>query len=174
VARRGVPTRDRTRRPADDARLAAALRKYQADLDAGRRPDRAALLAGHADIAGSLADAMDGPRLPVRGRPAEVPGRAGAATRRLPPVARDRPRRHGRRLRAEQVSLGRRVALKVLPTAAASTPANGWRFLHEAQAAAHLHHTNIVPVFAVGCDRGIDYYAMQYIDGPTLAEVIAG
>src|SRR5262249_3421503 len=39
--------------------------------------------------------------------------------------------------------------------------------------AAQLHHTNIVPVFAVGCERGVHYYAMQYIEGQTLAAVIA-
>src|SRR5438874_1604260 len=40
------------------------------------------------------------------------------------------------------------------------------------QAPAHLHHTNIVPVHAIGCERGVHYYAMQYIEGPTLAAVI--
>ncbi len=47
------------------------------------------------------------------------------------------------------------------------------RFLNEAQAAAHLHHANIVPVFAVGSDRGVHYYAMQFIDGMSLAEMLA-
>ena len=55
---------------------------------------------------------------------------------------------------AEQVSLGRRVALKVLPFAAALDPRQLQRFQIEAQAAACLHHTNIVPVYAVGCERG--------------------
>ena len=66
---------------------------------------------------------------------------------------------------AEQVSLGRRVALKVLPFAAAIDPRQLQRFQIEAQAAAHLHHPHIVPVFAVGCDRGVHYYAMQFIEG---------
>src|SRR5204863_7068606 len=70
---------------------------------------------------------------------------------------------------AEQVSLGRRVALKVLPFAAALDARQLQRFKNEAQAAAHLHHTNIVPVYAVGCERGVHYYAMQFIDGQTLA-----
>jgi serine/threonine protein kinase/Tfp pilus assembly protein PilF len=74
---------------------------------------------------------------------------------------------------AEQVSLNRRVALKVLPFAAALDARQLQRFKHEAQAAALLHHTNIVPVYAVGCDRGVHYYAMQFIDGQSLAEVIA-
>ena len=74
---------------------------------------------------------------------------------------------------AEQISLGRRVALKVLPFAATMDPKQLQRFKNEAQAAAHLHHTNIVPVFGVGCERGVHYYAMQFIEGQTLAHVIA-
>src|SRR3712207_3984211 len=46
------------------------------------------------------------------------------------------------------------------------------RFKNEAQAAAHLHHQNIVPVYAVGCERGVHFYAMQYIEGDTLAALI--
>jgi serine/threonine protein kinase len=70
---------------------------------------------------------------------------------------------------AFQLSLCRRVALKTLPIAAALDAARLERFRNEAQAAAHLHHTNIVPVHAVGVDRGIHYYAMQLIEGHSLA-----
>ncbi len=69
---------------------------------------------------------------------------------------------------AEQISLRRRVALKVLPFAGTQLE----RFRREAQAAAHLHHTHIVPVYAVGSERGVHYYAMQYIDGESLANAI--
>jgi serine/threonine protein kinase len=74
---------------------------------------------------------------------------------------------------AEQVSLGRRVALKVLPFAATMDSRQLQRFHNEARAAAGLHHTNIVPVYGVGSERGVHYYAMQFIDGRTLADVIA-
>jgi tetratricopeptide (TPR) repeat protein len=74
---------------------------------------------------------------------------------------------------ALQRSLNRRVALKVLPFAASLDARQLQRFKNEAQAAASLHHTHIVPVFGVGCERGVHYYAMQLIDGQTLAEVIA-
>src|SRR6266404_4172111 len=73
---------------------------------------------------------------------------------------------------AEQLSLGRRVALKVLPFAATLDGKQLQRFKHEAQAAGQLHHTNIVPVHAVGCERGVHYYAMQLIDGQSLATLI--
>jgi eukaryotic-like serine/threonine-protein kinase len=73
---------------------------------------------------------------------------------------------------AEQISLSRRVALKVLPFAAALDGRHLQRFKTEAQAAAQLHHTNIVPVHAVGCEQGTHYYAMQFIEGQTLAAVI--
>jgi serine/threonine protein kinase/tetratricopeptide (TPR) repeat protein len=73
---------------------------------------------------------------------------------------------------ADQISLHRRVALKVLPFAAALDERQLQRFKTEAQAAAQLHHSNIVPVFAVGCEQGVHYYAMQFIEGQTLAQLI--
>ncbi len=69
---------------------------------------------------------------------------------------------------AQQISLGRRVALKVLPFAAVLDSRQIARFKHEAQAAAQLNHPNIVSVFAVGIERGVHYYAMQLIDGQPL------
>ena len=74
---------------------------------------------------------------------------------------------------AEQLSLRRRVALKVLPFAAAIDARQQRRFQLEAQAAGCLHHTNIVPVHAVGCERGVPFYVMQFIEGRSLAQVIA-
>lgn len=73
---------------------------------------------------------------------------------------------------AQQVSLGRRVALKVLPLAGALDSRQHQRFLLEARAAACLHHAHIVPVYAVGSEQGVPYYAMQFIDGRTLAEIL--
>jgi len=73
---------------------------------------------------------------------------------------------------AEQISLERRVAVKVLPFAGVLDEQRLQRFKNEARAAAGLSHPRIVPIFAVGSDRGIHYYAMQYIQGQTLAEVI--
>ena len=66
---------------------------------------------------------------------------------------------------AEQVSLGRRVALKVLPGHVTGDRQALERFRREAKSAARLHHTNIVPVFEVGRDRDVSFYAMQLIQG---------
>jgi serine/threonine protein kinase/WD40 repeat protein len=74
---------------------------------------------------------------------------------------------------AEQEALGRHVALKVLPFESAADPIRLERFRREARAVARLHHTNIVPVFDVGVQEGIHYYAMQFIQGQGLDEVLA-
>jgi WD40 repeat protein/serine/threonine protein kinase/tetratricopeptide (TPR) repeat protein len=74
---------------------------------------------------------------------------------------------------AEQVSLGRHVALKVLATQALLDPRHLQRFRREAKAAARLHHTNIVPVFGVGEADGLHYFVMQFIRGLGLDQVIA-
>jgi WD40 repeat protein/serine/threonine protein kinase len=73
---------------------------------------------------------------------------------------------------ADQISLGRRVALKVLPGQVAADHKALARFRREAKAAARLHHTNIVPVFEVGRDGEIAFYAMQFIQGQALDQVI--
>lgn len=73
---------------------------------------------------------------------------------------------------AEQVSLGRKVALKVLPFAAAMDHKQLQRFQNEARAAASLRHPNVVQVHFFGCERAVHFYAMDYIEGQTLAELI--
>ncbi len=73
---------------------------------------------------------------------------------------------------AEQVSLGRHVALKILPKELLATPKHRLRFEREAKAAAKLHHTNIVPVFGVGQQDDMGYYVMQFIQGLALDEVL--
>ena len=73
---------------------------------------------------------------------------------------------------AIQGSLQRRVALKVIHAQASASPRSRERFRREAESAAGLHHTNIVPVYGSGEDHGLQYYAMQLIHGSTLADVI--
>jgi tetratricopeptide (TPR) repeat protein len=73
---------------------------------------------------------------------------------------------------ARQLSLDRRVALKVLPPALGLTGQATQRFEREARAAAKLHHTNIVPVYAIGEEEGSHYYVMELIEGDPLSAVL--
>jgi tetratricopeptide (TPR) repeat protein len=73
---------------------------------------------------------------------------------------------------AVQTSLNRRVALKVLGLGLGLTPRAVDRFRREAEAAAKLHHTNIVPVYATGEHEGTHFYAMELIEGPSLDRVV--
>ena len=73
---------------------------------------------------------------------------------------------------AEQISLSRQVALKILPKQVLLDSKYKERFVREAKAAARLHHTNIVPVFGIGEQDGIQYIVMQFIHGLGLDEVL--
>lgn len=73
---------------------------------------------------------------------------------------------------AQQLSLQRRVAVKVLPFAGMLDSRQLQRFKNEAHAAALLDHPHLVNAFFVGCERGTHFYAMRYIDGPSLAQLI--
>ncbi|MCA9166093.1 MAG: serine/threonine protein kinase [Planctomycetales bacterium] len=73
---------------------------------------------------------------------------------------------------AEECSLGRTVALKILPYAAVLDERCLTRFRNEARAAATLNHPHIVPVYSIGTERGVHYYAMQLIEGASLAALI--
>ena len=113
---------------------------------------------------------------PVRSRPRAAEAAAGAGeSRRLGDyqILREIGRGGmGVVFEAEQVSLGRRVALKVLPGHVAGDGKALERFRREAKAAAGLHHTNIVPVFEVGQAGATAYYAMQFIQGQGLDQII--
>jgi serine/threonine protein kinase len=73
---------------------------------------------------------------------------------------------------AVQQSLNRHVALKVINSVVSGNSQHRARFRREAESAASLHHTNIVPIYGIGEDHEIQYYAMQLIDGVTLSDVI--
>ena len=74
---------------------------------------------------------------------------------------------------AEQTSMRRRVALKVLSRGITTAPQAVKRFEREARAAGRLHHTNIVPIYGMGQDRGTWYYAMELVKGRSLGEIVA-
>jgi serine/threonine protein kinase len=175
---------DEHRRPdLDDPRVIEALDEYLAALEAGHRPDRGEFLARHPDVAPALADCLDGMEAlheasssspqPVAWKTPETcqPGTPLGDFRILREVGRGGM---GVVYEAEQLSLGRRIALKVLPFALTLDPKQLQRFKNEARAAAQLHLQHIVPVYFVGTERGVHFYAMQFIEGQSLAEVIEG
>jgi serine/threonine protein kinase len=73
---------------------------------------------------------------------------------------------------AVQESLGRHVALKILPSNGRLTATQVERFQLEARSAGWLHHGNIVPVHGVGEYQGVHYYAMQFIQGHGLDAIL--
>jgi WD40 repeat protein/serine/threonine protein kinase len=168
--------------PQDDPRLARALEEYQAALEAGTRLNRHELLARYPDIAEKLAECLEGLEFvhtvaPQLQEPALAPGTSAAGVRPELSLGDYRIIREVGRggmgvvYEAEQRSLGRRVALKVLLGPAAQDPRLLSRFRRESRAAAQLHHTNIVPVYEVGQQGDLCYYAMQFIHGQALDEV---
>ncbi len=171
---------------ASEVRLVEVLDAYMAAAQEGTAPPRDQLLADHPELAEDLEACLASlefirqasltPPPPVAdSKSVEAsegePGIGDLGDFRL--VAEIGRGGMGVVYEAMQRSLNRRVALKVLPFAAAMDPTQLRRFQTEALAAAQLHHTHIVPVYSVGCERGVHYYAMQFIDGQTLAQAIA-
>ncbi len=78
----------------------------------------------------------------------------------------------GRVYRAKNVTLERVVALKTLAAIFSADEAFVQRFLKEARAAARLNHPNIVQIYDFGCEEGIYYLAMEYVDGPSLRALL--
>lgn len=156
--------------PLDSAsELVRVLDQYLADLQAGKAPDKASLLADHPELAEQLEDCLAGIEFVHRAaKPAtETPTQLGdfRITREVG---------HGGMgivYEAQQLSLKRKVALKVLQFGVTTDTEVMRRFQREAETVAHLHHTNIVPIHAVGCEQGVHYYAMQFIEGRSLAAV---
>lgn len=156
--------------PLDSAsELIHVLDRYLADLQAGKGPDKARLLADHPHLARQLEDCLAGIEFvhqaakPAAGTPAKL-----GDFRIIREVGRGGM---GVVYEAEQLSLKRKVALKVLRFGVTADAELMQRFQREAETVAHLHHTNIVPIHAVGCDQGVHYYAMQFIEGRSLAAV---
>ena len=169
--------------PAEVSRLAIILDEYVRLYGSGRRPERDEFLARHAAIAGELADCLDGLDLVLSAQEdllavdvaEESPSEESAPPAQLGDYRIIREVGRGGMgvvYEAEQVPLGRRVALKVLPSAGSLDARHRQRFQLEAQTVALLQHEHIVSVYGVGCDQGVHYFAMQFIDGWSLAELI--
>ncbi len=158
--------------PVPGATLEEVLEAYLEQLADGEEPDQEAYLAAYPDLADSLRGVfrtLDFVETTSRSLSVSTiaPGAVLGEYRIIREVARGGM---GVVYEAVQKSMGRRVALKVLPTGALLTESAKERFAREAATAGRLHHTNIVPVYAVGEEHGIHYYVMQFIEGHSLAE----
>ena len=174
-------------RTLDDPQVMQKVEEFLVALQQGHCPDRRRLLDEFPALADELAECLDALEFVQQATP-QLNGQtqAGEASPSRLPTAGPRVQLGDFRIlreigrggmgivyEAEQISLRRRVALKVLPFAATLDGRRLERFKNEALAAARLHHSHIVPVYAVGCERGVYYYAMQMIEGLSLADVIA-
>jgi WD40 repeat protein/serine/threonine protein kinase len=168
-----------------DHDLALLLERVTARLHAGEAVDEHALAAAHPEHVDRLRDLLPSLRLLADASPRGADGQDRPAAPLSPAdVLSGEPLGDFRLLRevgrggmgvvyeAEQRSLGRRVALKVLPFVATLDPKQLQRFHNEAKVAAGLRHEHVVHVYGVGSDRGVHYYAMEFVQGLSLADVI--
>lgn len=174
-------------------RLVTVLDQYLIDVEEGRRVDVPALLTQHADIAGPLRHYLDGLQLVRKLSQAseqdllyEIPTARCVDQSLSAALALDSPRHLAQQLgpyelgaiigrgamgvvyRAYDTRHQRQVALKVLAFGSTVDSCRIDRFRREAQTAAALNHPNVVPVYAVGCEAGVNYYAMQLVEGASL------
>ncbi len=171
----------------DDLRLVRALQEYRALLQAGRKPEREEFLTRHREIAPELAECLDGldfiqaaaPRVqtvagtePAVSSPSTMdvgPGNVVGDYEVLKEIGRGGM---GVVYRARQQSLSRVVALKMILAGRAAAPADVQRLRAEAEAAAHLDHPHLVPIYEVGEHNGLPYFSMKLVEGGNLAEQV--
>jgi WD40 repeat protein/tetratricopeptide (TPR) repeat protein len=151
----------------------------------GERPSVEAYAAEHPELADEIRELLPALAMLEEGKPVPVPA-TDAKVGQHGTVAPPTPAQLGDFLilreigrggmgvvyESVQQSLGRHVALKVLPRQALAGSSRLERFRLESRAVARLHHTNIVPVFGVGEYEGVHYYAMQFVQGQGLDIVI--
>jgi WD40 repeat protein/serine/threonine protein kinase len=173
----------------DDIRVVQAVHDYLAKREGGQKVDRQQFLACYSEIADALNECLNALDLIEDFLPHFTDGSqaldhelnhgdeqaAGFRSLQLGDYQIIRRIGHGGMgvvYEARQLSLQRPVALKILPLAGVLDPRALKRFQTEAIAAASLDHPHIVSIYSVGCERGIHYFAMQYVAGWSLAELI--
>jgi len=184
----------------DDPKLLELLDDYLAGLQAGEAPDRERLLREHPELASVLdsLEALESLAPRPEGVPSELAARglakdpaptvpaSGTAADTHPDASR-LPRPFGQYelleeigrggmgvvYRARQAALDREVAVKMILGAHLASPEHVRRFQAEAKAAARLRHSHIVHIHEVGQLNGQDFFAMEYIEGESLAERLA-
>jgi WD40 repeat protein len=181
-----------------EERVNAVIADYLEAVAVGKRPDRAAILAQHPDladdlqrffadqdhfgqVAGQLGPAVQRPPAAVSEAPTLPPGEPSLAPA-APITVRyfgdyellDEIARGGMGVvyKARQVSLNRVVALKMILAGQLASAADVQRFRTEAEAAANLDHPNIVPIYEVGEHQGQHYFSMKFIEGGSLGQKV--
>ena len=170
--------------PPEEQDAFEALDDYLNNLQAGATPDRDSLLAKYPELASALGclDALDNmaPASDAQTVPAEVlvdvPSGLGEIPRHfgsyelIEEIGRGGM---GVVFKAHQESLDRTVAVKMILASHLASAEHVRRFRVEAKAAAGLRHPNIVHIHEVGQLHGQHYFAMEYIEGSSLAERVA-
>jgi serine/threonine protein kinase len=149
--------------------LVRVLDQYMEDLQAGKAPNHDELIGQYPELAPQLQECLGGIEFihQTSHAPEDTPSQLGDFR-----IEREIGRGGmGVVYEATQVSLNRRVALKVLRFGGVADKEAVERFQREAETVAGLDHANIVPVYAVGTEGGVHYYAMQFIEGQSLAAV---
>jgi serine/threonine-protein kinase len=174
------PTADR------DERLAQLLAELADDARRGRAPDLDAVAAAHPDLAGELRELWATAQFADAFAPRSAPRVTEPHSPPPAPTAALLPRTFGDYdlleeighggmgivYKARQKSLQRTVALKMILRGELARPEDRARFQAEAEAAAQLHHPNIVPVFEAGAIDGQAFFSMRHIEGRTLASTL--
>ena len=181
---------DSSREARRAGRIEEAIAAYLQAADAGAPPDPVGFLAAHPDIEAELKEFLENTACagellaPLRTRPvredglgvATTPSSAGSGGlgrfgkyELLAEIARGGM---GIVYRARDTRVGRIVALKRILAGEFASEGDVLRFEAEAEAAAHLDHPGIVPVFEVGECEGEHYFSMGYVEGVSLAELL--
>jgi len=177
-----------------DERLARLLDELTTQLRQGERVDLDTACRQHPDLAGELRELWGAAQVAEElGRPSlhrrstiDMPlaDRAAAADAPAPAAL---PRSFGDYellqeigrggmgvvYKARQKSLNRTVALKMILRGELASAADLARFRAEAESAARLEHPNIIPIYEVGANGGYPYFSMKYVEGKTLAQLVA-
>ena len=160
-----------------DDLVGKAVEEYFQRSERGERPQLAEFVEQYPEISDVLKSVI--PALQAADEPSNAPAKCAATTEHHKQLGDFRILRQigrggmGIVYEAEQVSMNRRVALKVLPLAGLVDELKIRRFQNEVRAVGALDHPNVVSVYMVGEERGVHYYAMQLIRGRSLSEVIA-
>ena len=152
-----------------EERLAKIIAEFADRVNAGEAIDAQDILIAHPDLAHDLAPALDALDALKPSAIEEPLGTFGDYTLR---------RRIGRGgmgvvYDAWEKSMNRQVALKVLPAGVAADNKSFARFVREAQVSGNLHHPNVVPVYGMGVKERTPYYAMEYVEGETLGQILS-